>query len=230
MDLAQVLGQLAAKGTVQNRKVYRRHGVRSEVFGVSYGELGKLRRRVGVSHELACALWQTGNHDARVLATMVADPQRMTAKILDQWAKDLDNHVVTGAFAGLVARTPQARGRMEKWTKSRDEWLGSAGWCVLSMMSDALEELGTGELERYLGTIEARIHQSKNRVRYNMNNALIHIGASSAGLKRKALAAARRIGSIEVDHGDTGCKTPDATSYIEKTYNHRRGSKRRYRS
>ena len=227
MDLAEVLALLEAKGTAQNRKVYRRHGVRGDVFGVSYGELGKLRRRLGVHHDVALELWDTGNHDARVLATMVADPQKMTVKTLDLWAKELDNHVVTGAFAGLVARTPLARKRMEKWTSSRDEWVGSAGWCVLSLMSDALEQLGAEEMERYLATIEARIHRSKNRVRYNMNNALIHIGASSSGLKRKAIAAAKRIGPVDVDHGDTGCTTPEAASYIEKTYSHRQAKKKR---
>ena len=50
-----------------------------------------------------------------------------------------------------------------------------------------------------------------------MNSALISIGVRNSKLERKALAAAKRIGKVEVDHGETSCKTPDATAYIKKT-------------
>jgi hypothetical protein len=46
-----------------------------------------------------------------------------------------------------------------------------------------------------------------------MNNALIAIG-SHEPLRADALEAARAIGKVEVDHGQTGCKTPDAAAYI----------------
>ena len=49
-----------------------------------------------------------------------------------------------------------------------------------------------------------------------MNSALIGIGMRSDSLERKAIAVARRIGTVVVDHGLTGCKTPDAASYIPK--------------
>ena len=49
-----------------------------------------------------------------------------------------------------------------------------------------------------------------------MNNALIAIGRRNAQLQKQALAAAKRIGKLEIDHGDTACKTPDAATYILK--------------
>jgi hypothetical protein len=55
-----------------------------------------------------------------------------------------------------------------------------------------------------------------------MNNALINIGVRSSALQKKAIAAAKRIGKVEVDHGETGCKTPDAVAYIKKTVAHRK--------
>ena len=51
-----------------------------------------------------------------------------------------------------------------------------------------------------------------------MNNALIAIGGRNAKLKKLALAAAKKIGKVEVDHGDTSCKTPDAAAYINKMW------------
>lgn len=222
MTTSDVMCALEAAGTAQNRKVYERHGVRGPMFGVSYASLGTLRKTIGTDTALAESLWATGNHDARVLATMIADPKGLSAKTVDAWAKDLDSYVLTDAFSGVVARSRYARSRMQKWTASRSEWIGAAGWNVLTLLAMSDEKLEPEFLERFIETIETRIHSAKNRVRYAMNNALIAIGTRSTDLERKAVAAATRIGKVEVDHGATGCKTPDAVAYIPKAAAHRR--------
>ena len=181
---------------------------------------GKLKKEIRTDHTLAEALWTTGNFDARVLATMIADPQALTAKTVDTWVKDLSNYGITGTFAVLVRQSPLGPKRMDRWMKSANEWICSLGWSVLGGLPSR-EELPDTFFESYLKTIEATIHSSKNRVRYNMNMALISIGVRSAGLHRKAAAAARRIGTVVVDHGKTGCKTPDAVSHMDKTLAHR---------
>ena len=68
----------------------------------------------------------------------------------------------------------------------------------------------------HLETIEREIHSRKNRVRHSMNGALIAIGLRNPKLEQRALAAAAGIGKVEVDHGETNCKTPDAAAYITK--------------
>ena len=78
------------------------------------------------------------------------------------------------------------------------------------------ERYSDSYMEEYLEAIESRIHSSKNRVKHSMNGALISIGLRSARLRKKALDAARRIGKVDVDHGETGCKTPDAVAAIQK--------------
>lgn len=212
----QVIEELRALGSEQTRRTYRRHGVTGEAFGVKYGDLGKLTKRIKTDHALAKQLWATGNHDARVLATMVADPQQADDALLDAWARDLDNYVLTDALSAYVARTPLARAKMEEWTRSAEEWIGAAGWNLLAHL--ALNDLSLPDsyFEPYLATIERGIHASKNRVRYAMNNALIAIGLRGPRLEEMAIAAAGRIGKVEVDHGETGCKTPEAISYILK--------------
>jgi hypothetical protein len=71
-----------------------------------------------------------------------------------------------------------------------------------------------------LAYVEKKIHSATNAEREAMNMALIQIGCRNAALRKAALAAAKRIGKVEVDHGDTACKTPDAAAYIEKTWAH----------
>jgi 3-methyladenine DNA glycosylase AlkD len=77
----EVMEQLAALGTEQIRKTYRRHGATGEVLGVLYSDLRKLHKRCGTDQALAEALWGTGIHDARMLATMVADPAIMAEPV-----------------------------------------------------------------------------------------------------------------------------------------------------
>ena len=69
----------------------------------------------------------------------------------------------------------------------------------------------------YLRVIQREIHQRRNWVRSAMNGALIAIGVRNPALEKEALAVAKAVGPVEVAHGETGCKTPDATAYIHKT-------------
>ena len=227
MALNDVLADLKQLGTAQNRKVYGRHGVGENMYGVSFANLNKLAKQIKTNHELAGKLWATGNHDARVLATMIADPPKMTSRELDAWARDLDNYCLTDCFSGLVSEARHARAKMEKWGKSMAEWTGRAGWLLLAHLARKDSELTDRYLEQQLPTIEREIHSRPNQVRDAMNSALIAIGIRNPRLEKKALAAAKRIGKVEVDHGETSCKTPDAAAYIRKTLERRKNKRRR---
>lgn len=225
MDYQTLLKELEDLGTAQNRKVYARHGVGENQYGISFGNLRQLQKRIKRDHGLAQQLWESGNHDCRVLATMIADPSQADDRLLESWVNDLDNYVISDAFSGLVGQTGLARDRAESWSRSDDEWTGRTGWLVMARLAMKDSELPDSYFEERLETIEKEIHSRKNRVRDAMNNALIAIGIRNRQLEPQALAAARRIGRVEVDHGETGCKTPDAADYIRKTLERRNQKK-----
>lgn len=227
MNKTDVMKTLEKMGTAQNRKVYARHGVTGKMFGVSYANQGKLTKMIKTDHDLAMSLWASGNHDARILATMIADPTKAESRLLDSWAKDLDNYVITDAFINYVGKAPLAMKKMEKWTKSKDEWTGQAGYGLLATLAMRDEELNDDYFAEYLEMIEAKIDTSKNRIRHAMNNALIAIGMRNKKLEKRAIAAAKRIGKVEVEHGETGCKTPDAIPYIKRAAARKTRTKRR---
>jgi 3-methyladenine DNA glycosylase AlkD len=218
MTLEKVLHELEKCGTMQNRKVYRKHGVKGDLYGVSFANLNVLKRKIRTDQGLAEELWQTGNHDARILATMIADDKHIKKVLLESWLKELDNYIVTDSFAGLVSRTDAAQELMESWMDSDEEWTGRAGWQMLAIAAMRNPDLTDDYLEEKLRVIEAEIHGRKNRVREAMNSALIAIGIRDETLKEKAIAASGRIGKVEVDHGGTGCQTPDAIPYIENAW------------
>jgi len=217
MTATDVLRELESLGSEQTRKTYRRHGVRDELFGVSYASFGKLQKRIRVNHALAGALWASGNHDARVLATMIADPAAMDGAELERWVRDLTSYSIADAFAGLAVRAPSVRACMADWMASDDEWVARAGWAVFARLAQSEAAPADSELEARLAEIERDIHTRPNRVRDAMNAALIGIGVAREPLRDRALAVAARIGPVAVDHGDTSCKTPDAADYIRKT-------------
>ena len=212
-----VLQELEALGTEQNRKVYRRHGVGENLYGVSYANLGKLKKRLKTDHALALELWASGNHDARVLALMIADPGQADSDTLDAWVQDLDNYVIVDAFSSFIGSSPLARQKAEQWIESDDEWTGDAGWSLIGQLALKDSSLPDAYFEPYLARIERELPASKNRVRHAMNNAVIAIGVRNDVLEAEAVAAAKRIGKVVVDHGKTDCKTPDAIAYIAKT-------------
>jgi len=216
MTYKDLMQELKSFGTEQTRKTLKRHGVQDELYGVSYAHFGALKKKIKVDHELAQQLWKSGVHDARILATMIADPAQ-GSPVVDDWAKDVSSYVITDALATFAAQNSPDPKKIEKWMKSKDEWIGCFGWSLFARLARTDGPFSDEALEQYLDTIERDIHQAKNRVRHSMNSAVISIGVRNEKLQKKALAAAARIGKVEVDHGDTDCKTPDAAAYIRKT-------------
>lgn len=220
MTPAETLQQLAAAGTAQTRKTYARHGIGPNMFGVSYATLGKLTRAIKRDHALALGLWASGNHDARVLATMIADPAQATAAQLHGWAAACENCALAGAVATFTATAPGGAELAAEWCADHREFVTVAGWDVVAKLALA-SSLPDAQFAAWLKTIEREIHAAPNYVRHVMNRAVIAIGVRNSKLERLAVAAAKRIGKVEVDHGDTNCKTPDAVAYIAKTKAHR---------
>ncbi len=220
MSLAEAMTALEKAGSEQTRKTYRRHGAPEPLFGVSFATLAALVKRIGVDHELARALWNTGNYDARILAFKIADPARVSPAELDRWAREVHVRSCGGYVAMLAAESPHAAAKAAQWLAAPEGPERSAGWSLLSQMAMLDASAPDALFLKRLAEIEASIHNSPNAEREAMNYAVISIGCRNAALRKAALAAAKRIGKVDVDHGDTSCKTPDAAQYIEKSWAH----------
>ncbi|RKG82311.1 DNA alkylation repair protein [Corallococcus terminator] len=216
MTLDETMQELERLGSPQTRKTYLRHGAPEPLSGVNFGPLGVLKKRIGTDPTLARSLWVSGHTDARLLATMVVDAPALSWTELGAWAKSLDWHTLTDVFVSNVAlRSPHALKALE-WTRSSSEWVGRAGWQLLASLLVKSTVLAGEDLAPWVKRIEQELPTAKNRVREAMNSALIALGAQGGALQTAALATAKRLGKVEVDHGDTACETPDASQYIQK--------------
>ncbi len=212
-----VMAQLRKLGKPQTAAIYKRHGSGDNVFGVLTSELAKLQKKIRRDHALALRLWKTGNAEARILALQIADPEKLTVAEADGFVNDATSYYVGCYLGPLIARTPMADGRMRAWMKSPREFVRECGYMLLgSRLKNDPDSVNDADCEAILAVIEKEIHSSPNRARYAMNGALIGIGVYKPALRKKAVEAAKRIGKVEVDHGETDCKTPDAVTYIAK--------------
>ena len=216
----EVIRDLERAGTEQARKTYLRHGAKEPLFGVSFATLKEMVKRIGVDHDLANQLWQTGNHDARILAMKIADPARCKPADLDRWARETRMRMCGGYVSMLAAEGPHGHAKAREWLASNDAGLRAAGWLLVGYLATLDEAADDAWFTDRLAAIEKTIHSASNSEREAMNSAVIAIGGRNASLRKAATAAAKRIGPVEVDHGDTACKTPDAAGYIEKTWAH----------
>jgi len=218
MNLLDVMNELKQAGTLQNRKVYAKHGVESDMFGVSYAHLRKLAQKIKKDHALAQELWNTGNHDCRLLACMVAEPLLLEEHQINSWSADVKNYPLTDELANLFAKISNAWHYMSVWVRNDNEWIGRLGYKVAALLALQDESIPEQYFVDLVTKIEKTIHQQPNRKREAMNAALIAIGIRNQHLRFLAETAAERIGPVHVDHGETNCKTPDAIPYIEKAW------------
>ena len=215
-DVDGLIAELAALGTERNRAIYRRHGAREPILGVSYKDIGVVAKRVGRDQRLADELWRSGNHDARVLAAQIADGSLIDRSTADRWIADVDNYVLVLAVVRPLADAPAAREIARAWRGTDGEWATSAGWALTAYLAMRRGGLDDGECEELLATIEHRIADAPNRTRHEMNGALIATGSRGGRLDDLAREVAARIGPVSVDHGRTGCKTPAAIPYLDR--------------
>lgn len=227
MQLQEVMSQLKSLGTEQTRKTYRRHGSGDNVFGVSFADLYKIAKKIKCNHELACQLWETQNIDAQSLATMIFDPKKLDEKTSAKWIGSLDYYALGMLFSGCLAKSTFSRKVIDEWTESDNQYLCQAGYDTLAQILKSENDLSDQVCKKHLEKIESEISTAPNRVRYSMNGALIAIGVYKPNLTESVLKSADRIGKVEVDHGDTSCKTPDARAYIMKALSRKSRTKAR---
>jgi 3-methyladenine DNA glycosylase AlkD len=219
--VAAIMSELKKKGKEQTRKIYARHGMDPErLYGVSVADMKVIAKSIKGDQALACQLYETSIMDAMYLAGMVADGSKLSKAQLNKWAKSAVGLQMISEYTvpWLTVENAAARELALEWMKSKEPAIAASGWCtyagLLSLRPD--EDLDLREIEALLGRVPKEIGSVPNRVKYTMNYFVIAVGSYVKPLLQKAKAIAREIGTVTVDMGETECKVPVATAYIEK--------------
>ena len=190
-----VMSQLKAMASESNRAGMSRFGINVEsALGIKVTDLRKLARQVEKSHELALQLWESGVHEARILATIIDVPEAVNEEQMEQWAVGFDSwDVVDQACNNLFRKTPFAHKKAVEWSDRKEEFVKRAGFALMASLAVHDKAADDAVFQQYLGLVEREAKDERNFVKKAVNWALRNIGKRSPALQAKALKAAERI-------------------------------------
>lgn len=163
-------------------------------LGLSMPGIRRIARTLGRDHTLALALWDTGIPEARIVAGLVAEPDRLTARQMDAWARDFESWDVCDQVCGSAfLASPWAWRKVQVWAGRRDEFVRRAAFALLATLAVHDKQADDEAFLACLPLIEAAAGDERNFVKKAVSWALRNIGKRNPVLNAAAIAAAHRI-------------------------------------
>ncbi|MEQ9639520.1 MAG: DNA alkylation repair protein [Alphaproteobacteria bacterium] len=190
-----VLSELRRLGRAEHRDGMGHFGIdATRAYGVRTPDMRALAKRLGRDHELARALWATGQHEARHVAFMIADPARMDDVLLETWVSGLNSWDHCDGFCNGLARfTAEPWALVEAWATREEEFVRRAGFALLACLAVHDKAAPDRRFLDALALIEAAADDNRNFVSKAVNWALRQIGKRSIALHGPALALAEKL-------------------------------------
>jgi 3-methyladenine DNA glycosylase AlkD len=190
-----ILADLAPLGSDEARAGMARYGIATaDAFGVSINVLRPLSREIGRDHDLALALWETGNHEARLLAGMVDDPAQVSGEQMDAWAAQFDSwDVCDQVTSNLFDKTPFAYEKVREWSAARDEWVKRAAFAMAAALAVQDKQAADEPFLEILELCRREAGDDRNYVKKAVNWALRNVGKRNPRLHAAALETAEAI-------------------------------------
>lgn len=194
-QVSYALSWLKEKSTAQDRDNLARFGITAKkAFGVSMKNVQELAKRLGRSHDLAAALWETGWYEARMLTSFVDEVDRVTPSQMDRWCRDFDNWGICDTLCfHLFDRTPHAWSKVERWSSGRDEFVKRAAFALLASLALHDKASGDAPFLASLELVERASKDDRNFVKKGVNWALRSIGRRNDSLRSAAVVLSRRL-------------------------------------
>lgn len=199
MKVKQVLKKLKSHANPKNVKGMARFGINPKnTYGISIPIIRKMAKQIGKNHQLAQQLWDSGLHEARILASTIDDPKMVGEKQIEKWVKDFDSWDVCDQVCGnLFDKTPFAYKKAIEWSKRDEEFVKRAGFVLMATLSVHDQKAEDKQFEKFLPIIKKEATDGRNFVKKAVNWALRQIGKRNLVLNKKAIAAAKAIEEID---------------------------------
>jgi len=194
-----VIARLKSKSNPGNREGMARYGITvDKAFGVSMPELRALAKELSKDHELALALWDTGYHEAKILAGLIDDPRLVSEKQMDAWAAGFDSwDVCDQCCSNLFDKTQFAYGKALAWTRDERELVRRAGYVMMATLAVHDKKAPDKVFELFFPFIVKGSLDERNLVKKAVSWALRQIGKRNAELNAMAIATAKQIRALD---------------------------------
>lgn len=195
MHTTEILEQLKSMGSPEAVAGMARFGISSHnTYGVSVYVLRKMAKEVGRSHALAEELWASGVHEARLLASMVDEPKKVTEEQLERWVGGFDSwDVCDQCCSNLFDKTEFAHRKAVQWAGREEEFVKRAGFALMAALAVHDKRAPDEAFLAFLPVIKQASDDDRNYVRKAVNWALRQVGKRNAALNITAIQTAEEI-------------------------------------
>lgn len=199
MTKLEVISELKKYSKPENIEGMKRFGIMgSKILGVNIPVLRKMAKDLGTDQKLALSLWGTGIHEARILASMIADKQKFNSRLMDKWMKDFDSwDVCDETCLNLFYALPIAYKKAEAWAKRKPEFERRAGFALMAVLAFKEKKASDKDFIKFFPLVKKYSTDKRNFVRKAVNWALRQIGKRNVTLNKKALKLAYEIQKID---------------------------------
>ncbi len=190
-----ILNRLRTLATPERRAGMARAGINNaSALGVRLPDLRQLAKTIGTNHALALELWDTGIHEARILASLIADPKQTTTEQMNAWAQAFSSWDVTDQCAvNLFRKTPYAYEMAATWAQQDAEFVKRAGFAMIATLAVHDKKADDQTFSAFFPLIEQAASDSRNFVKKSVNWALRQIGKRNLRLNQQTIAFAERL-------------------------------------
>ncbi len=215
MPVKETLAQLEALGNEKMRAYNRNRGAGEKQFGVQLGDIRKLAKKIKTDHELALALWKTGNVDAQLLAILVIEPKSLSAAEMDRMVRSVTfTNVADWLNSYVVKQHPDKETLRRKWMEDDDPMAARSGW---SLTAERIVKSPDGiDLAALLDRIESEMGGAAREAQWTMNCALAEIGIHFPRHRKRAIAIGEKLGVYRDYPVSKGCTSPFAPIWINE--------------
>jgi 3-methyladenine DNA glycosylase AlkD len=195
----EVIKKLKKLSNPRNVEGMARFGIKPDkALGISIPNLRKLAKEIGKNHKLALQLWKSEIHEARILAGMIDEVDKVTEKQMDLWIKGFDSwDVCDQVCANLFDKTSFAFKKAIEWTKRKNEFEKRAGFALMACLAWHDKEAGDNKFIKFFPAIKRESIDERNYVKKAVNWALRQIGKRNRNLNKEAIKVALIIQKVE---------------------------------
>ncbi|MBS1523874.1 MAG: DNA alkylation repair protein [Bacteroidetes bacterium] len=215
MTVNEVLTKLESLGNEKVRQHNIKFGAGDNQFGVKMGDIRAISQKIKTDHELALALWETGNIEARFLATLIIVPKRLSTTELEKMVRsERFSQVIDWLYSYVIKEHADKEQLRQQWLYSDDVMCARLGWSLTSgKVARSPEGL---DIPALLDCIESEMPTAPPEVQWTMNSTLAQIGITKPEYRQRALDIGERLGIYRDYPVSKGCTSPFAPIWINE--------------
>jgi 3-methyladenine DNA glycosylase AlkD len=190
-----VVEKLREKAVPAQLEGMARYGMVTEQrMGVAIPEIRKIAKQLGKDHKLALELWKTGIAEARILASMVGEPEKMTEQQMEDWVKDFNSwDVCDQVCMNLFEKTPLAWKKILDLSERQEEYVKRAAFALIACLAWHNKNAEDGRFIELFPVIKRGATDERNFVKKAVNWALRNIGKRNPELNKQAIMVAKEL-------------------------------------